>query len=228
MKIALLQSNYIPWKGNFDMINMSDKYVIYDEVQYTKGDWRNRNRIKTLNGTCQWLTIPVKLEHTEQTIDETHIADSKWKQKHWGMISSNYSKAPYFKKFKARIKDLYETTPEDKLSRINRHFIEGICDILKINTPIYDSREFSLIEGKQERIIDLCKKLEADVYLCGPAAKSYIQEELFEANGVKLEWMDYSGYPEYPQIAGDFEHAVSILDLLFSVGDDYPKYMKSY
>lgn len=227
MRIALLQSNYIPWKGNFDMIAMSDVYVIYDEVQYTKGDWRNRNKIKTLKGDSLWLSVPVKLERSDQLIEETFLADDSWRRKHWAQIESNYAKARYFRDYKDRIKELYETSPTDRISAVNRHFLEGLCRILEIKTPIRDSREFALQGDKQGKLIDLCKKLGAEVYLVGPAAKSYIDESLFAGNGIKIEWMDYSGYPEYPQVAGPFEHGVTVLDLLFNVGPDFARYFKA-
>lgn len=205
---------------------MSDRYVIYDEVQYTKNDWRNRNQIKDPSGKLHWLTIPVRAKSIAQTIDETAIASPQWTKKHWKTIFQNYSKAPYFKLFSATIEDLYKKCPTDSLSNANRFFLDALCGLMDIDTPILNSRDFDLQGDKQERIIDLCKKLNADTYLSGSAAKSYIDESKFRNEGIVVEWMDYSGYPEYSQ-AGEFTHYVSVLDLLFNVGPDFRSYMKA-
>lgn len=225
-KIAILQSNYIPWKGYFDMIANVDVFVIYDEVQYTKNDWRNRNIIKTKNG-LQWLTIAVRQESLSQTICSTEVFKSNWKAKHINTLLANYAKAPYFKNYKERIFKVYEQTTE-KLSEINLDFIKEICEILEINTKIIDSRSLNLKGDKQERLVQACKQLNADTYISGPAAKSYIDERLFENHQIKVEWMDYNNYKTYNQMHPPFEHGVSILDLIFNEGPNAKKYLKSY
>lgn len=225
MKAALLQSNYIPWKGNFDLIRSVDVYVIYDEVQYTKNDWRNRNLIKDNQGNLQWLTIPVRVESSSQSIADTTIPNPKWKKKHWRSIAQNYAKSAYFKTYGPILENLYDTCPDGKLSDVNRHFLYGICRILGIETKIIDSKELSLTGDRQEKIVDMCKKLDVDTYLSGPAAKSYIETSLFTKNKVSVEWMDYSRYPKYQQCFGDFRHDVSIIDLLLNTGPNSSDYM---
>lgn len=226
-KIAILQSNYIPWKGYFDLINMVDEFVFYDTAQYTKNDWRNRNKIKTQNG-ISWLTIPVKQEKLTQTIESTKIISNNWAQKHWKNIVQNYSKAKYFKQYKDIFEEVYTGCQEEYLSEINYKFIRTVNDILRIKTKIRFSSEFNLLEGKSERLIGICKDCEGDIYLSGPAARNYLDEPLFESENIKVEWMDYSGYPEYNQLFSPFEHGVSILDLIFNEGDNATKFMKSY
>lgn len=220
------QSNYIPWKGYFDMIASVDVFVVYDEVQYTKNDWRNRNLIKTKNG-LQWLTIPVKQESLSQTICETEVYNTNWKKKHIGSLQSNYGKALFFKQFKERIFKIYELS-SSSLSEINLRFIKEICAILEIDTRIIDSRSLNLSGDKQQRLVQACQKLNADTYLSGPAAKSYIDEDFFASNQIKLEWMDYSGYKTYNQLYPPFKHEVSILDLIFNEGANAKKFLKSY
>ena len=226
-KIAILQSNYIPWKGYFDLINMVDEFIFYDEVQYTKNDWRNRNKIKTSQG-IQWLTIPVRQENLEQKINDTKIADKKWNIKHWRAISQNYAKGKYFKDYKEIFEELYLGCDEEYLSQINYKFITTINDILEIKTKIRWSSEFELIDGQTEKLLGICKDCNADVYLSGPAAKDYFDEELARAENIKVEWMDYSGYKEYNQLHQPFEHGVSILDLIFNDGPNATKFMKSF
>jgi len=224
-KIAILQSNYIPWKGYFDMIASVDVFVIYDEVQFTKNDWRNRNLIKTKNG-LQWLTIAVKHEKLSQAICETEVFKQNWVKKHIGTLQANYAKAPFFGEYKSRIFDLYENVSTN-LSEINVDFIKEICGILDIDTKIIDSRSLNLSGNKQEKLIQACKQLDAAIYLSGPAAKSYIDESNFADHNIKVEWMDYSNYKDYNQLYPPFEHGVSILDLIFNEGPNAKKYLKS-
>jgi hypothetical protein len=224
MTVSILQSNYIPWKGYFDIIAASDIFVIYDEVQYTKNDWRNRNKIKTQNG-LEWLTIPVKQEKLSQTIFESNVSVHNWAKKHISAIQTNYGKAPFFNQYKEQIFDLYLKSSSN-LSEINRLFLQEICNLLAIKTKIVDSRELNLEGGKVERLVDACKKLNADIYLSGPSAKNYIQEELFKENKIEIKWMDYSGYKAYHQLFPPFEHGVTILDLIFNEGPEARKYLK--
>jgi len=226
-KIAILQSNYIPWKGYFDLINMVDEFILYDEVQYTKNDWRNRNKIKTEQGV-QWLTIPVQQKKLAQTIEETRVQDKRWTKKHWMTLKQNYSKAPYFKDYKDIFEELYLHCEDEYLSQINYKFIIAINKILEIDTKIRWSSEFDLVEGQTEKLLGICKDCKADVYLSGPAAKDYFDEKLAKKDNIKIEWMDYSSYEEYTQLHEPFEHGVSILDLIFNEGANASKFMKSF
>ncbi len=227
-KIAILQSNYIPWKGYFDLINQVDEFILFDQVQYTKNDWRNRNLIKTSTDR-QWLTIPVKqLNSAEQKICDTEIAQHNWHKKHWQSLLTNYAKAPFFKDFRELFADLYLGCNETHLSQINYRFIIAINAILGITTKISRSSDYAMVEGKTERLVSLCRITHADEYLSGPSAKNYLNESLFNEANIRVSWMDYSGYPEYPQLHPPFQHQVSILDLIFNTGPDAPKFMRSF
>lgn len=229
-KVAILQSNYIPWKGYFDLMAMSDEFIIYDEMQYTKNDWRNRNKIKTPNGT-QWLSIPVKTKgHISNSVRimDAEMVDTKWVASHWNTIAQNYRKAKFFNEYADSIKQVYEDCRgETLLCKVNYRFMHAITGILGITTKISSSQDYGLVEGKTERLVDLVKKAGGSEYISGPAAKDYIDSNLFAKAGIKLTWMDYSGYPEYPQRFPPFEHGVSVLDLIFNCGPDAPKYMKA-
>lgn len=227
-KVAISQSNYIPWKGYFDSINMVDEFMLYDDMQYTRRDWRNRNKIKTKEG-AKWLSVPVEVKGKYfQKINETLISDPKWGQDHWNSILHNYSKAPYFKDYKDIFEPLYLNSQEDHLSLVNYNFIKAICDILGITTKISWSSSYELKEDRNERLVDLCIKTGATDYFSGPAAKAYMDEQLFAQSNIQVHYYDYSGYPEYNQLHGEFDHAVSILDLLFCEGPDAKKYMKTF
>ncbi|MFZ2541674.1 MAG: WbqC family protein [Gallionella sp.] len=226
MKIAIIQSNYIPWKGYFDMIAAVDEFILYDDMQYTRRDWRNRNQIKTPQGV-QWLTVPVKVKGKyHQAIRETEIDGTGWSEAHWKSISQNYRKAPYFEEISAIFEPIYRQRQHTHLSALNRELIEAVCAYLSITTKISNSWDYSLIGGQTECLANLCGQAGAAEYISGPSARNYLDETIFLDRKIKLTWFEYDGYPEYPQLWGKFEHAVSILDLLFNCGDNAPHYMK--
>jgi hypothetical protein len=225
--LAILQSNYIPWKGYFDLIRAVDEFVLLDEVQFTKRDWRNRNRIKTPTGP-RWLSIPVvsKGRYT-QAIDETEIAEL-WADKHWAALSHSYTRAPHFRGLAPVIQGLYEEAANERLlSRVNHLLTSGICRLLGITTPILWSRDFSAEGIKTDRLLSICTALGATHYLSGPSARAYLETDKFRAQGIEVSFVDYSGYPEYPQLYPPFDHAVTILDLIFHVGVGALRYMKT-
>jgi len=225
-KIAILQSNYIPWKGYFDLIASVDEFIIYDEMQYTKNDWRNRNKIKTSKG-AEWITIPARIESLSQSINQTQVFSSNWATKHSKTIQTNYAKAKCFNAHKDFVFELYnQASKTNYLSEINFIFIKKFCEFLNIKTKISFSTDYNLIEGKTERLVDLCKQTQATHYISGPAAKNYLEESLFSQENINLEWMDYSGYKEYNQLFLPFEHGVSILDLIFNEGKESRKFLK--
>ena len=222
--VAVLQSNYIPWKGYFDLIHDANQFVFYDDLQYTKNDWRNRNKIKTPKGV-EWITIPVGTDK-HRLICEVEIKDVSWQMKHWETIRHHYGKSPYFAHYKALFTDVYLGRQWVNLSALNQYLIRTISsDLLNIQTEFLDSREYDLTGQKLERLLGMVIKTGAERYITGPAAKEYIDASRFATAGIELVWKDYSGYPEYPQRFPPFEHGVSILDLLFNVGPDAPWYI---
>jgi hypothetical protein len=225
-KVAILQSNYIPWKGYFDMIAAVDEFILYDDMQYTRRDWRNRNQIKTPQGV-QWLTAPVQVKGKyHQKIKDTEIDGSDWATAHWKALVQNYRRAPHFDEIATWLEPLYLAEPYTQLTRLNRRFIEAVCNYLGIKTVISNSWDYILLDGKTERLADLCEQAGGTEYVSGPSAKGYIEESVFIEYGIKLTWFDYVGYPEYPQLWGEFTHGVTILDLLFNCGKDAPRYMR--
>ena len=222
--IAVLQSNYIPWKGYFDIIHDVEEFCFYDDVQYTKGDWRNRNLIKTPKGT-EWLSIPVGTS-LDRLICDVTIADPSWQAKHWQIIQHYYAKAPHFARYRAFFEDFYVGRKWENLSLMNQHLIRKISkDLLGITTRFSDSRDYKPEGARLERLLDLLKKAGGTTYVSGPAARDYIVPLRFESAGIKLVWKDYAGYPTYPQFYGEFKHGVTILDLLFHVGPSAPQYI---
>lgn len=225
-KVAIVQSNYIPWKGYFDMIAAVDEFILYDDMQYTRRDWRNRNQIKTPLGQ-QWLTVPVRVKGKyHQTIRETEIDGTDWAEAHWKAICQNYRRAPHFDEVAALFEPLYLQCRHTHLSTLNTELIDSVCACLGVTSKITNSSDYALIDGKTERLADLCAQAGGTEYISGPAAKDYIEERLFIERDIKLSWFDYTGYPVYPQLWGEFIHGITILDLLFNCGKDAPRYMK--
>jgi hypothetical protein len=222
-KIAINQSNYIPWKGYFDLIASVDEFILYDDMQFTKNDWRNRNQIKTPRGV-EWLSVPVGSDIHRRIRDVT-LPDNQWPAKHWKTLDANYARAPYFREVAEWLAPLYLQARHTHLSALNRSLIETVCNYLGIKTRITNSWDYQLPEGRSERLAALCRQTGATEYVSGPAAKAYLDEELFARSGVKVTWFDYGTYPEYPQLWGGFVHGVSVLDLLFNCGPEAPRYL---
>jgi hypothetical protein len=224
MNVAILQSNYIPWKGYFDVIHDVDLFVFYDDVQYTRRDWRNRNRIKTPRG-AEWLTIPTDGDR-EHLICEVRMVDPRWQENHWRTIRSFYGKAPFFDLYRERLEALYLGTDWTHLSAFNQEMTKVIArELLGIRTEFTDSRLLGAVGAKQDRILDLLEKTAADRYVSGPAAKTYLDADVLASHGIEVVWKDYAGYPEYPQFHPPFAHDVTILDLLFHCGPDAPGFI---
>lgn len=222
----MVQSNYLPWKGYFDMIAAVDEFILFDDVQYTRRDWRNRNLIKTPQGT-QWITVPVRAKGKyEQTIRQTEVDGSDWRAEHWTALQLNYRRARCFEPVAELLSPFYTGPGFNHLSEINRRLIGLVCDYLNIPTKISSSSDYTLTEGKSLRLADLCVQAGASEYVSGPAARAYIDPEVFTERGVELSWFDYTGYPVYPQLWGEFTHHVSIVDLLFNCGRESVAYMK--
>ena len=224
--VAIVQSSYIPWKGYFDLIRAADEFILLDDVQFTKRDWRSRNRIKTKDG-LYWLTIPVQTSgRYQQRIMDTTIADSTWSERHWQTIQSAYARTPFFDTYAPQLREAYQRVTSNRLSDVNRSLLERVCQMLGITTPIRWSSEYHPREGRNERLIDLCVKSGATDYLSGPSARGYVDEAVFADAGVTVHFADYSGYREYDQPYPPFEHAVSVLDLLFCTGPAASDYLK--
>jgi hypothetical protein len=226
-RVAILQSNYLPWKGYFDLMAHVDEFIFYDEVQYTTGDWRNRNRIKTPQG-LKWLTVPVKY-HFEQrpSIASIDIDGERWREQHWKTIQYNYARALHAACASDLLERFYLGRAPARLSELNRASITAIASFLGIRTRLSDSIDYPSPKGDPtRRLIDICAQAGATHYVSGPSARAYLREAAFHERGLAVEWFDYDGYPPYPQLWGDFEHRVSVIDLLFNCGQQAPQYLR--
>ena len=225
--VAIVQSSFVPWKGYFDLVNLADEVILLDHVQFTRRDWRNRNRIKTREGP-RWLTIPVQVKgRYEQRIDETRVSDRGWPVRHWRTIEQSYARAERFAEHAGALERLFLGTDEELLSRINHRFLLELCGLLGIATTISWSTDYEVRGRRTEALLTLCLQAGATEYLSGPSARAYLDEARFAEAGVSVRWMDYSGYPEHPQLHPPFLHEVSIVDVLLNAGTSAPRYLKT-
>jgi hypothetical protein len=223
LKVVILQPSYIPWRGFYDQVNTADLFVFYDDVQYDKRGWRNRNRIKTSTGPI-WLSIPVfnrgaQTEHI--AINDIKIVwDRPWNHEHWNSIKMAYSKAPFFSQYAGLVEEFYSRKPE-MLADFTIETTISLARAIGIDhTRFMRSSEIEGVEGaKTDRLISILKKVGATQYYSGPSAKDYIENDKFADAGIKLDYMKYD-YPEYPQLYPPFDPQVSILDTLFMMGPD--------
>jgi len=221
-RVAILQSAYIPWKGYFDIIHDVDEFIFLDDVQYTRQDWRNRNRIKTPTGLA-WLTIPVGTD-LERRICDVELPSTSWRSDHLRRLEASYRDAPFFEDCRPLLDAVY---PPDcrTLSELNQNAIRTIAARLGVTATFRDSRELDAGGRQLDRVIGILRATGADVYVSGPAAKSYIDPQRFADAGIELVWKSYDGYPEYPQLHPPFAHQVTVLDLLFHTGAEAPRYI---
>lgn len=222
--MVILQSSYVPWRGYFDLIRKSDKFIFYDEVLYSKGDWRNRNLIGTPYG-AKWLTVPVKYGHLGTKIEDKLIQNEvPWQRKHWSVIWENYRKASFWKELEELLGEVYLEHDWEHLSTLNKYLLKKISAFLGYEPQFLDSTELEVQGGKTSKLVEICRHLGATSYLSGPSAKQYLEEELFDRNGIELIYMTYD-YQPYPSCYPDIRDNLSIIDLIASVGKDAPLYL---
>ncbi|HLF74334.1 MAG TPA: WbqC family protein [Anaerolineales bacterium] len=223
MKVGIIQSNFLPWPGYFDFIRETDLFIIHDDLQYTKGDWRNRNRIKTPRGV-EWISVPVHYRNTSQSIEQTPVDySSPWARRMLNRIRESYRRAPHFEPYFSELSELL-SRPSASISELNLRLIRWACRCLEIDTPIRMSREYAPQGAKTERLIGILTRATASTYLSGPAAQAYLIPQMFEQAGIRLEYKQYN-YPEYEQLYPPFVPTVSVIDLLFMLGKEAVFYL---
>ncbi|HKS58443.1 MAG TPA: WbqC family protein [Steroidobacteraceae bacterium] len=216
MKVGVIQSCYVPWRGYFDFIRSVDLFVVYDDVQYSKGSWRNRNQVKTADG-LRWLTVPVAVS-LGQRIDEVRIAQrsKSWIEEHGRLLRASLEAAPYFQ-------DAWQLWSaavghgDELLSVLNVRLLRSVCAYLGIRTPLVMSSEYPTLGSSTTRLLSLLQAVGASSYLSGPSAADYLDLRQFAERGIGVQYKSYD-YPPYPQLHGEFVSAVTILDLIANCG----------
>lgn len=225
MKVGIVQSSFIPWRGYFDFIASVDLFMFFDDVQYTKRDWRSRNCIKTPHG-IKWLTVPIIYHQRSQLISETEISNTEnWRQNHLNQWHENYRKAPFYKDVINLLGNLSNGSTST-ISQLNIQLIKSICAYLGISTPMIMTSELNIEGAKTDRLINLLRAVDGKTYLSGSSADAYLEKYKFREAGIRLEYKSYD-YVPYPQLWGDFEGAVSVLDLIANCGQQSRKLINS-
>jgi hypothetical protein len=227
MKCVILQPSYIPWRGYFHQIQKADVFVFYDDVQYDRGGWRNRNRVKTANGSI-WLTIPVAKKGSVETgapINTIGINwDRPWTKAHWTTIQQAYKKAPFFETYRELLENIYRRQPQLLADFTVETTIE-IAGLLGLADRRFLRSSQLTAEGvKTERLVSILQQVGATHYISGPSARDYLEEEKLAAAGISLEYMQYD-YQPYPQLYPPFDPQVSIVDLLMMTGPEAPRFI---
>jgi len=218
---VVLQSSYLPWRGYFDLVAQADVFVFLDGVQYTKQDWRNRNQIMTANGPLL-LTVPVHAhDRMDRTIAEIEIDHSKpWVRKHLGSLRHAYSQAPFRDEVLGRVEGILDAAPR-LLFDLNRQLVVSLWDCLSGGMDkefvADESLTGAVSDQRDQRVIDICKQVGADRYLSGPAARDYVQPDIWDGCGIELEYIEYDYLP-YRQQFEPFLPNMSIVDVLMNMG----------
>jgi len=218
VRCAIVQPSYIPWRGFFDLLSRVDLFIFYDDVQYDRRGWRNRNRVKTPRGP-QWLTIPVHARR-HMSISAVETVNTNWPREHLATLTRLYDRAPHFEHYRSWLERVYAAPPR-LLADFTIALTIDIAGLLGIErTRTLRASELHAEGTKSARLVEVLEAVGATHYLTGPTAKAYLDVGLLAAAGISVEWMSYDHYPEYPQLYPPFDPHVSVLDLLFMTGDD--------
>ncbi len=222
----MLQPMYLPWMGFFGMMDTADTFVYYDDVQFSKQSWQQRNRIRSTNGDVLWLTIPIKQDHGQRICDTRIEASSPWRKKHWKSIETSYCKAPFFGSYAADIEAVYSREWES-VAELNIELTETLRRLIGARSPkiLRSSQMAEIVGSKEERLLNLLELIGTDEYVSGPAAKDYINTKDFADRGIKLYWFEFA-HPQYSQYIGEFVPYLSVIDLLFNVGERSLNYIR--
>lgn len=212
---AIHQPQYLPWIGYFDKMDAADIFIYYDNTQYKKNEWQNRNRIKGPNGP-QWLTVPVSFEFGQTIREVCPTPGTAWQRKHWQSIATCYGRAPFFEQYEARLKNLY-TNSWSNLAELNVAFVEFLKKQIGIDTKTLYASSLSFAGKSTQALVEMCKAVGADTYLSGAGGRNYLEPHLFEEAGVELKFQEFY-HPIYPQLYGEFVSHLSILDMLMNCG----------
>jgi hypothetical protein len=220
MIVGIHQPNYLPYLGFFDKLQRSDIFIIYDDAQFNKGDFQHRNRIRIYHGS-KWLTVPVEKKNIPineiKIRNDMLIGNNKWNLDHLKQIQDNYSKAPFYEKYRTHLAEIYLNNHESLLD-LNMELILFLADALDVRKKIVYSSEFGFASASTEKIIDLVKAVDGDQYLSGPSGRDYLDVRQFEMNDIDLVYQDFK-HPAYSQQYKGFIPNMTALDALLNIGN---------
>ena len=222
---SIVQPHYLPYIGYFSMIKRSDNFIFHDDVDYIKGEWKNRNRIRMekKNNKIKYLTVPIK-KQSEKKINKLKISyDKNWINDHLNCIKNVYSKENYYFDVIKILNSVYEKKPFF-LSELNINIIKEILKYLEINTKIFYSSQFNSSLKKTEKVVFLCQKVKTSIYLANNKSSDYLEELKFKEKNINLIYQDYL-HPQYKQGNNSFIPFLSIIDLIAYHGKKSTDYL---
>lgn len=225
--VVISQPMYFPWVGMLEQIRLSDKFVFYNDVQFSKGSFSNRVQVKTQK-KVHWMTVPLFNLHLGQLINEVTIDNRKdWKESHRGLLKQAYSTAPFVSDVLTLVDKLFSQS-WDRLSELSQASMLILAEYFGLIEPqnIFDSSKMSIEGASSRRVLDIVLELHGNKYITGLGARNYLDHQLFEQNGVAVEYMDYQ-LKKYPQMYGEFTPFVTALDLVANCGKDGIDYICS-
>lgn len=224
---VILQPSYVPWRGYFDLVHQADVFVFYDDVQYDKHGWRNRNRVKTAQGT-QWMTIPVRaagnVDEGLRILDVKTNPAARWAKKHAQTLRQSYARAPHFTEFAPLVDEIYAESTESLCEFTIASTVRLARALGVEHTRFVRASELGVGGERSPRLVEIVRAVGATRYLSGPSAAAYLEPERFVAAGLELAYAEYD-YPEYPQLHPPYDGAVTIWDTLFMLGAEAPDYI---
>ena len=218
---------FFPWVGLFEQIRLADIYVHYGDVQFSKGSFANRVQVKTPQG-IKWLTVPLEGHKLGQSIEEVRISSRiDWRNQHLGLLRSAYAKAPHFDQMMDLVNSVYNQTWLT-IGELSRASINVMCEYfgLTARRRFLDIREMEISGSSSQRVLNIVKALEGRRYITGWGARHYLDHQLFEDSAIRVEYMNYQTLP-YPQLHGNFNPYVSVLDLVANMGREGSNYIRS-
>ncbi len=226
-RIVISQPMLFPWSGMFEQILLADIYVHYTDVAFSKGSRVNRVQIKGKNGKT-WMTIPIDRQHLGQTIGSLRYSGISWKQSHYDMFKTHYHVSPHFDDALDLMNAAY-SSDTGKLVDIVIPSIQNTCEYLNIpyDKKFIDATSLPVNGTGSQRVLDIVKHLDGDTYITGHGARNYLDHHAFEKAGIRVEYMDYS-LTEYPQLHGEFDPYVSILDMIANTGKSATDYLRPH
>jgi hypothetical protein len=219
MILTAHQPVYLPWLGLFHKIALAEKFCIFDIAQYQTKDFNNRNKIKT-NAGAIWLSVPVESkDHLEKSLKDIKVINNGWNKKHFKSIDLAYRKAPFYSRYIGELEEMLMGQSYVYLADLNLATLNYGLKNLGIEVPIVTASSFNFQGKKSELVLDMCKNLGANDYIFGAQGKNYADSKSFLDSGIRPHFQEYI-HPVYPQLHGEFEPYMSLIDLLFNVGPD--------
>lgn len=220
MRVCIAQPEHLPWLGYFDKMARSDVFVFLDTVQFKRRYFENRNRVRTSSGST-WVTVPVRAKgRYQQAIRDVEIdTDRAWQRPYWRTIEMNYRRAPYFPRYSAALEEIILGRSWTQLVDLNLALIRMGADAFGIGATCLNASALDVTGKATGLLVSICRRLGARTYLSGISGRDYLDEDVFRAAGIAVEYQEFH-HPVYQQLHVPFEPCMGFVDVLFNHGGE--------